>query len=79
MANRWLKISTSPTTPAVSGGVDQWTAEDLFRDHDQPAFACLQAVPRRSQTPGRACTQRTGGHGVPSCRSSTPSASARNW
>lgn len=48
MANRWLKISTSPTTPAVSGGVDQWTAEDLFRDHDQPADRSMDEKLRQS-------------------------------
>ncbi|GAA5206831.1 AAA family ATPase [Microbacterium kyungheense] len=31
MADRWHKVSESPTTPAAADGIEQLTAEDLFR------------------------------------------------
>ncbi|KAA9145062.1 ATPase [Microbacterium lushaniae] len=48
MADRWHKVSESPTTPAASAGVSQLTAEDLFRTPEADAHVPLDEKLRRT-------------------------------
>src|SRR5690606_24702559 len=48
MADRWHKVSESPTAPSASGGVAQLSAEDLFRDDAAEAHVPLDEKLRRT-------------------------------